>query len=135
MTKHSFPAYAFHKQKRYLHRHLAKPRSMKLHSFIRRLQELNANLEEFRSDTEGQETVPLPAHEIMDIIYNSMRNFFEQGFNYVDSTIKEMIASFETRVENLEPKEDRKRIQLLPRNPRDPRNPTRKGKEKTTTPV
>ena len=32
----------------------------------------------------------------------------EQGFNYADSTIKEMTDFFETRVENLEPKEDRK---------------------------
>ena len=30
----------------------------------------------------------------------------EQGFNYVDSTIKD---SFETRVENLEPKEEKKK--------------------------
>ena len=33
----------------------------------------------------------------------------EQGFNYADSTIKEMTDFFETRVENLEPKEDRKK--------------------------
>ena len=42
MTKHAFLAYAFCKQKRYLCRHLIKPRSMRLHSFISRLQELNA---------------------------------------------------------------------------------------------
>ena len=47
MTKYAFPAYAFREQKRYLHRHLIKLRSMKLHSFISRLQELNAYLEEF----------------------------------------------------------------------------------------
>ena len=47
MTKHVFPAYAFHKQK------LITPRSMKLHSFISRLQELNAYLEEFLPDTKG----------------------------------------------------------------------------------
>ena len=33
----------------------------------------------------------------------------EQGFNYVDSTIKEMTDFFVTRVENLEPKEDKKK--------------------------
>ena len=55
MIKHAFPAYAFCKQKRYLRRHLNKPRSMKLHSFISRLQELNAYLEEFPPDIEGQE--------------------------------------------------------------------------------
>ena len=33
----------------------------------------------------------------------------EQGFNYVDSTIKEMTDFFETRVQNLKPKEDKKK--------------------------
>ena len=33
----------------------------------------------------------------------------EQGFNYTDSTVKEMTDYFETRVENLEPKEDKKK--------------------------
>ena len=92
MTQHVFPAYAFCEQKRYMHRHLVKPRNMKLHSFISRLQELNAYLEEFLPDTKGQETAPLPADEIMDIIYHSMpstwkNKMIEQGFNYSDSTI------------------------------------------------
>ena len=103
MTKHAFPAYAFHEQKRYLHRHLVQPRSMKLRSFISRLQELSAYLEEFLPDTEGQKTTPLPADEIMDIVYHSMpttskNKMIEQGFNYVDSTIKEMTDFNETRV-------------------------------------
>ena len=33
----------------------------------------------------------------------------EQGFNYSDSTIKEMSDFFKTRVEKMEPKEDRKK--------------------------
>ena len=33
----------------------------------------------------------------------------KQGFNYADSTIKEICDFFETRVENLEPKEDKKK--------------------------
>ena len=33
----------------------------------------------------------------------------EQDFNYTDYTIKEMTDVFETRVENLKPKEDRKK--------------------------
>ena len=50
----------------------------------------------------------------MDIIYHSMLNtwknkMIEQGFNYADSTIKEMTDIFESRVENLEPKEDKKK--------------------------
>ena len=81
---------------------------MKLRRFISRLQELNAYTK-FSSDTEGQETVPLPADEIMDIIYHSMptiwkNKMIEQSFNYVDCTVKEMSDLFETRVENLKPK-------------------------------
>ena len=72
MTKHTFPVYASHEQKRYLRRHLIKASNMKLHNFVSRLQELNAYLEEFPPDVPGQETAPLPADEIMDIIYHSM---------------------------------------------------------------
>ena len=60
MTKHEFPAYAFHEQNRYLRRHRVKPRSMKIRTFMSRLQELNAYLEEFPPDTKGQKTVLLP---------------------------------------------------------------------------
>ena len=35
----------------------------------------------------------------------------EQGLKYTYSTIKEMIDFFETRVENLNPKEDMKNLQ------------------------
>ena len=103
MTKHVFPTYAFRKQKRYLHRHQIKPRSMKLHSFISKLQELSAYLEEFPPATEGQETAPLAADDIMDIIYRSMpttwkNKMIKHGFNYADSIIKEMSDFFETRV-------------------------------------
>ena len=68
----------------------------------------------FPPDTEGHETAPLPADEIMDIIYHSMtmtwkNKMIEQDFNYSNSTIKEMSDFFETRVENSEPKEDRKK--------------------------
>ena len=66
-------------------------------------------------DTEGQETAPLPADKIMDIIYHSIpttwkNKMIEQGFNYADSTIKEMTDFCETRVETLEPKEEKKKI-------------------------
>ena len=114
MTKHAFPAYAFCKQKRYLHRHQVKSRTIKLYCFISRLQELNVDLEEFLTDTEGQETAPLPIDEIMDIIYHSMPTtwktmMIEQDFNYEDSTIKEMTDFFESRVENLELKGEKKK--------------------------
>ena len=49
----------------------------------------------------------------------------ELGFNHADSTIKEMTDFFVTRVENLELKEDKKKIQ---QHPRKPRNPPRIGK-------
>ena len=57
---------------------------MKLHSWISRLQELNAYLKDFPPDAEGQQTVPLPADEIMDIIYHAMptmwkNKMIEQG--------------------------------------------------------
>ena len=56
-----------------------------LSNFISRLQELNAYLEEFQPDTEGLETAPLLADEIMNIIYHSMPTTWknkkiEQGF-------------------------------------------------------
>ena len=72
MTKHAFPAFAFREQKRYLSRHPFKSRSINLRGVIIKLQELNAYLEEFPPDIEGQETTPLPADEIMDIIYHFM---------------------------------------------------------------
>ena len=76
---------------------------------------MNVYLEEFPLATEGQESAPLPADDIKDIIYHSMpttqkNKMIEQGFNYADPTIKEMTYFFETRVENLEPKEGRKKI-------------------------
>ena len=58
----------------------------------------------------------------------------EQGFNYVDSAIKEMSDFFETRVESLEPKEEKKNFLQLPRNPRT-RNRSRSRNEWTSTPV
>ena len=45
---------------------------MKLCSFVSRVQQLNTYLEEFPTDVEGQETSPLPANKIMDVIYHSM---------------------------------------------------------------
>ena len=88
---------------------------MKLCRFTRRLQELNAFLEEFPLDTEGQVTAHLPADEIMDIIYHSMlttwkNKMIEEGLNQADSTIKEIIDLFDTREENWKPKENQKKI-------------------------
>ena len=62
----------------------------------------------------AKKTAPLPADEIMDIIYHSMpitwkNRMIEQGLIYADSTIKEMADFFETGVKNLEPKEEKKK--------------------------
>ena len=57
----------------------------------------------------------------------------EQGLNYVDSTIKEMTDFFETKVENWEPKQEKKNILKPPRN--KTRSPRRKGKVQTPTQV
>ena len=40
-----------------------------------------------------------------------------QDFNYADSTIKETTDFFETRVENLEPKEDKERSSAASKKP------------------
>ena len=87
---------------------------MNLRSFISRLQQLNAYLEDYLPYTEEQETAPLPADEIMDIIYYSMtttwkNKMIEQSFNYADFTAKEMTDFFETRLEHLKSKEDKKK--------------------------
>ena len=113
MTKHAFPAYAFREQKRYLRRHLVKPRSLKLHSFISRLQELNAYLADCPPDTVGQATISLSANKIMNIIHHSMlttweNKMIEQVFNYADFTVKELTDFAETRVGNMETNEDKK---------------------------
>ena len=58
----------------------------------------------------------------------------EQGFNYADSTIKDMTDFFETRVENLEPKEEKNKSSAAATKSKDTKS-TKKGKRKTLTPV
>ena len=58
----------------------------------------------------------------------------EQDFNYSDPTIKEMTDIFETRVENSELKEEKKKnLPMLPGN--KTRSPPRKEKHQTPTQV
>ena len=90
MTNYAFLAYAFCEQTRYLHRHLVKPRSMKLCSFVGSFQDLNDYLGEFPSDTEEQETESLYTDDVMDIFYHSMpttwkNNMIKQRFNHSNS--------------------------------------------------
>ena len=77
ITKHVFLAYAYREQKRYLSRHLAKPRSMILYNFVSRLQELNTYLEDFPPDAPEQEPEPLSTDKIMEIIYHSMSTMWK----------------------------------------------------------
>ena len=65
---------------------------MKLHSFISRLQELNTYLVKFHLNTEGQETVPLPADEIMDIIYHSMPTTWKNNMIEQDSIMQILLS-------------------------------------------
>ena len=79
-----------------------------------RLQDLKAYLAEFPPDTEGQETLLPSADEIMDITYHSMpttwkNKMIKQGFNYADSTVKEVAYFFENRVNYLEPMNNKKK--------------------------
>ena len=73
----------------------------------------------------------------MDIIYHSMpttlkNKKIEQGFNYADCTVKEMTNFFETRVENLEPKEEKKKCSTVAKKLKDKKS-TKNGDEKTPT--
>ena len=58
----------------------------------------------------------------------------EQELIYADSTVKEITDLFETRVENLEPRDEKKNL-LWPPRKRKTGNPARKGKEMTPTQV
>ena len=60
----------------------------------------------------------------MDIIYYSMsatwkNNMIEQNFNYAYSTVKEMTDFFETRVESLKPKEEKKKSSTATKKTKD----------------
>ena len=46
----------------------------------------------------------------------------ERGFNDADSTIKEMTDFFDTRVENLEPKEEKKKSFAAAKKSKDKKN-------------
>ena len=67
-------------QKRYLRMHLVKPRSMKLRSFISRLQELNAYLEEFPHDTDDQKTAPLWLNTL--VLIKDRKSSYLQSYEY-----------------------------------------------------
>ena len=59
----------------------------------------------------------------------------EQGFNYADSPIKKKTDILKTRVENLEPEEEKKKSSTAAKIPRNPSTKPRRGRGKTLTPV
>ena len=58
----------------------------------------------------------------------------EQGFNYAYSTVKEMSDFFERRVENLKPKEEKRKSSAAAKKSKEKSRP-REGNSKTLTPV
>ena len=72
----------------------------------------------------------------MDIIYHSTpttwkNKIIEQGFNYADSTIKELSDFFETGVENLELKEENKKSSVAAKKAKEKKS-LRKRKQADT---
>ena len=67
---------------------------------------------------------PHPVDEIIDIIDHSIptmwkNKMIEEGFNNTDSTVKEIADFFETRVENLEPMEDKNKASIESKKKKD----------------
>ena len=76
----------------------------------------------------------------MDIAYHSMHTtwknkMIEQGFNYANSTIKEMTDFFETRVENLETKEKKQKVSVASKKLKRASQTRGNGKKQTLTQV
>ena len=91
---------------------------MKLCVIISGLPEINTYTNQIPPDTPEKKTIPPPMVGVINIIYHIIRNMsktkmIEQGFNYVNSTYKELMGFFEIRVENLEPRVGKKRYPLL----------------------
>ena len=138
-NKDAFPGYTFCKQKWYLCERLVKPRSMKIRSFISRLQELNTYFVEFPPNAEGQETKLLPADKnyescLLFHAHHMENKMIEQALNYADSTVKEMTDFFETRVENLEHEVDKNKSSSSKIKAKKTNN-SRNRKEQTPTQV
>ena len=57
----------------------------------------------------------------------------EEGFNYADSTVKEMTDLSEIRIQNLEPKEDKKKFSASSKKMSKEKRPTRRGNKMTPT--
>ena len=107
MTVHIFPLLAYQDHKRYMYRHLRKPKKMKVRTFTTKLIQLNNYLTYFPLDHIEQMATALPDDEVKEILYQAMPNSWskkitEQSYNYVERSIQEILGFFETKVENLE---------------------------------
>ena len=107
ITKHIFPTHAYREQKRYLRRHLKKPKDMKVRKFATRIVELNSCFAHFPSAT-GENWESLHEDEVIEIIYHSLpsswrKQIILQGFYFVEQTIDSMVNFLEERVEHWEP--------------------------------
>ena len=104
MVSHIFPVNMCHKQKRYLHRYVKKPKGLSVCDFISHVQELNNYLDKFPIDVEGVMGTKLPDDESKEIIYHVIPNSWRkqmtlQCFNNLTENIVEMVRFCEQRLE------------------------------------
>ena len=94
VTTHVFPRRALTYQKRYMRRHMRKPKTMTTRDFAARVAELNAYLKEFPPFVNNQE---LPEEEVLDILEFGVPNSWQknmvlQGFEPLNHTPSEFVA-------------------------------------------
>ena len=112
LTEHIFPVHAYREQKRFLRRFLKKPKDWTVREFVTRVQEINAYLIFFRTETQDA-AASLPEDELVEALYHAMPNSWRntmvlQGFNYVNHTCIELLQFCE-RLETLEPPAEKKK--------------------------
>ena len=93
ITTHIFPKRALAFQKRYMRRHLRKPRDMKTREFAARISELNQYLKEFPPFEDNQE---LDEDEIIDIVEHAIPHSWQdnivlQGYDPDESTLADLV--------------------------------------------
>ena len=112
LTAHIFPVHAYREQKRFLRRFLKKPKDWTVREFVTHVQEINAYLIFFRTETQDA-AAALPEDELVEALYHAMPNSWRntmvlQGFNYVNHTVIELLQFCE-RLETLEPPAEKKK--------------------------
>jgi hypothetical protein len=94
VTTHVFPRRALTYQKRYMRRHMRKPKTMTTREFAARVAELNAYLKDFPPFANNQE---LPEEEVLDLLEFGVPNSWQknmvlQGFEPLNHTASEFVA-------------------------------------------